>query len=127
MLDDIIIDFPELHINVEHMGYPWTQELLALMAHAPNVYADISALMRRPHLLAWNLVMAKEYGVLDRIFYGSDYVGEDAAYYLKLVKQELAWCTSELNEILTRSGWPTLTEEEIEGMLGGNVARFLKL
>jgi predicted TIM-barrel fold metal-dependent hydrolase len=82
LLDDIIIDFPDLRINVEYMGYPWTKELIAVMAHAPNVYDDISAMFRRPTILAWKLVLAKEYGVINRVIYGTDYVGSDICHYL---------------------------------------------
>ncbi|HIE28221.1 TPA: amidohydrolase [Candidatus Poribacteria bacterium] len=127
LLDDIVIDFPDLRINVEHMGYPWTEELIAVMAHAPNVYTDISALFRRPTVLAWNLVLAKEYGVINRVIYGTDYVGSDIRHYLQQLKDEVEYCRVEINKTLKRSGWPTLTEEEIDGMLGGNVARFLKI
>ena len=127
LLDDIVIDFPNLRINVEHMGYPWTEELIAVMAHAPNVYTDISALFRRPTVLAWNLVLAKEYGVLNRVIYGTDYVGSDICHYLQQLKNEVEYCRVEINQTLKRSGWPTLTEEEIDGILGGNVARLLKI
>ena len=68
-----MIDFPALRINVEHMAYPWTEELCALMKRAPNVYTDVSELFARPTLLAWNLVLAKEYRVIDRVIWGSDY------------------------------------------------------
>jgi len=127
LLDDIVIDFPDLRINVEHMGYPWTEELIAVMAHAPNVYTDISALFRRPTVLAWNLVLAKEYGVLNRVIYGTDYVGSDIRDYLRQLKNEVEYCRLEINKTLNKCGWPTLTEEEIDGILGGNVARLLKI
>jgi len=127
LLDDIVIDFPDLRINVEHMGYPWTEELIAVMAHAPNVYTDISALFRRPTVLAWNLVLAKEYGVLNRVIYGTDYVGSDIRDYLRQLKNEVEYCRLEINKTLKRSGWPTLTEEEIDGILSGNIARLMKI
>jgi len=127
ILDDVVIDFPELRINVEHMGYPWTEELLALMKHAPNVYTDIAELFSRPILLAWYLTMAKEYGVINRVFWGSDYVGEDVSEYFKKVQREITWIRNNLNETLERSGWPTLSQDEIDGMLSLNVRKLLKL
>ncbi len=128
IIDDIAIDFPELRINVEHMGYPWTQELLALMAHAPNVYSDVSALVERPTVLAWNLVMAKEYGVIDRVMYGSDYwYAEDQRVWEGTVKRSISWLRSDLNEIARKSGWPEFTDGEIEGILGTNAVRFLQI
>ena len=132
LLDDVVIDFPDLRINVEHMAYPWTQELLALMKHAPNVYTDICELFQRPTMLAWQLMMAKEYGVLDRVIWGSDYdvywYGDyDFSGYFQKVKRETSWLKNDLNKIPKRSGWPTLSEGEINGILGGNVKKLWKL
>jgi predicted TIM-barrel fold metal-dependent hydrolase len=127
LLEHIAIDFQELRILAEHMAFPWTQELLAMMSHAPNVYTDFSALIRRPTLLAWNLVMAKEYGVLDRVMYGTDYVGISVDEYMRQITEEVNWVRGELNPTLERAGWPTLTEGEIDGLLCGNAASFLDL
>ena len=127
LLEDVVIDFPDLRMVVEHMGCPWTEEVLAIMERAPNVYTDISALQRRPTVLAWNLVMAREYGVLDRVFWGTDYVGEDHAEYIALVEREVAFVRCELNEYAARSGWPTLSEEEIDGILRRNAMTLYRL
>ena len=127
ILDDIVIDFPDLRINVEHMAYPWTEELLALMKHAPNTYTDIAQLLDRPTLLAWYLTMAKEYGVIDRVFWGSDYVGEDISEYFKIVQREIMWIKKGLNKTLKQSRWPTLSQEEINGLLSRNVKKLLKV
>jgi len=42
-LDDVAIDFPELTIVGGHIGWPWTDEMLALAWKHPNVYVDASA------------------------------------------------------------------------------------
>jgi predicted TIM-barrel fold metal-dependent hydrolase len=42
-LDDVAIEFPELTIVAGHIGYPWTQEMIALATKYPNVYIDTSA------------------------------------------------------------------------------------
>jgi len=127
LLDDLVIDFPGLRFNVEHMGYPWTEELLAIMARAPNVYTDIAMYvdpyvgLGRPLLLARNLGMAREYGVLDRVFYGSDYVGESAEEYVRLLQREIAYLQSGLANDMERLGYPSLTPQELEGLLSRNV------
>ena len=46
---------------------------LTLMVCNPNIYADLAMMYDRPTILTWNLVMAKEYGVIGRIMYASDY------------------------------------------------------
>ena len=129
LLDDLTIDFPEIRFNVEHMGYPWTEELLAIMARSPNVYTDIAMFVDplggtgRRQLLARNLWMAREYGVLDRVFYGSDYVGEDVAEYVGLLQREIAYLQDGLNDDMERLGYPPLTQQEQEGLLSENVLK----
>jgi uncharacterized protein len=42
-LDEVALDFPDLVIVAGHIGYPWTQEMIALSTKYPNVYIDTSA------------------------------------------------------------------------------------
>lgn len=42
-LDQVALDFPELVIVGGHIGYPWTDEMIALATKYPNVYIDTSA------------------------------------------------------------------------------------
>ena len=42
-LDDVALEFPELVIVGGHIGYPWTNEMIALATKYPNVYIDTSA------------------------------------------------------------------------------------
>lgn len=42
-LDQVALDFPELTIVGGHIGYPWTDEAIALVTKHPNVYLDTSA------------------------------------------------------------------------------------
>lgn len=46
-LDDVALDFPELVIVGGHIGYPWTEEMIALTRKYPNVYIDTSAYTTR--------------------------------------------------------------------------------
>jgi len=132
-LDDLTIDFPELRFDVEHMGYPWTEELLCIMARSPNVYTDFAMFIDpylgtgRHLLLARNLAMAREYGVLDRVFYGSDYVGENVSEYIALLQREISYIKEGLNRDLEVQGYAPLTSEEIKGFLSENVLRLWKL
>lgn len=132
LLDDLTIDFPELRFNVEHMGYPWTEELLCIMARSANVWTDFAMFIEpylgkgRHLLLARNLAMAREYGVLDRVFYGSDYVGEGVDEYLALLRRELAYIREGLNRDLAVQGFAPLSDADIEGFLSKNVLRLWK-
>jgi len=42
-IDQVAIDFPELVIVGGHIGYPWTEEMIAVCTKHPNVYIDTSA------------------------------------------------------------------------------------
>jgi predicted TIM-barrel fold metal-dependent hydrolase len=65
LLDDVAIAFPELRIVIAH-------EAVVVMRRHRNVYADTSAIANRPTVLATALSAAKEYGVLDKVLFGSD-------------------------------------------------------
>ena len=42
-LDQVALDFPELTIVAGHIGYPWTEEAIAVATKHENVYIDTSA------------------------------------------------------------------------------------
>ena len=46
-LDDVALDFPELVIVGGHIGYPWTEEMVALARKYENVHIDTSAYTAR--------------------------------------------------------------------------------
>lgn len=52
-IDQVALDFPELVIVCGHVGYPWTEEMVAVARKHPNVYIDTSAytIKRLPHEL----------------------------------------------------------------------------
>ena len=55
-IDQVAIDFPELTIVCGHIGYPWTEEMIAVATKHPNVYIDTSAYTVRrypPNLVAY--------------------------------------------------------------------------
>ena len=55
-IDQIAIDFPELVIVCGHVGYPWTEEMIAVARKHENVHIDTSAYTSRrlpPELVAF--------------------------------------------------------------------------
>ncbi len=42
-IDQVALDFPELTIVCGHVGYPWTEEMIAVARKHPNVVIDTSA------------------------------------------------------------------------------------
>jgi len=55
-IDQVALDFPELVIVCGHIGYPWTEEMIAVATKHENVYIDTSAYTVKrypPNLLAY--------------------------------------------------------------------------
>lgn len=55
-IDQVALDFPELVIVGGHIGYPWTEEMVALARKHENVYIDTSAYTARrypPELVSY--------------------------------------------------------------------------
>src|SRR3954470_13765475 len=46
-IDQVALDFPELVIIAGHIGYPWTEEMVAVARKHENVYIDTSAYTSR--------------------------------------------------------------------------------
>jgi predicted TIM-barrel fold metal-dependent hydrolase len=72
-LDSVARHFPRLRIVVAHLGHPWMEEAMATIRKHPTLFADISALESRPWQYYNGLVAALEYGVQDKILFGTDY------------------------------------------------------
>jgi len=70
-LDDVALDFPELVIVAGHIGYPWTEEMIALARKYPNVYIDTSAYTVRRY--PPELVRYLQRGGRSKVLFGSNY------------------------------------------------------
>ena len=72
-VDRVAIRFPEAVLIMAHLGHPYEGECVATSRKHPNVYADLSALHYRPFQLYQSLMLVQEYGVWDKVLFGSDY------------------------------------------------------
>ena len=134
ILEDVLIDFPEMRCVVEHMGYPYTEELFALMVNHENLFTDQSLMVepgegrpKRRILMGMYLGMAREYGMLNRIMYGTDLGSTNPEVYVSHIIKEINFIEHELPDIMTNLGFPALTDKELEGLLSENAARFLRI
>ena len=73
LLDDVAINFPDLKMVIAHLGHPWEADTIAVIRKQPNVFADVSALFYRPWQFYNSLRLAVEYGVTDKLLFGTDY------------------------------------------------------
>ncbi|MDC7290078.1 amidohydrolase [Blautia schinkii] len=130
-LNDVTFDFPDMKIVVEHIGYPFSEYLFTMMVNDKNLWTDLAMLYKRPLWMTWNLVLAKEMGVVDRIMFASDFVAADNDLFSdNPTKDLLEWIDliqNGMNKICRQSGWPEFTEKEIRGILHDNAARLYEL
>lgn len=117
LLDDVALAFPDLRIIIAHMGHPWIHETVIVMRRHRNIFADTSAIPARPTVMADALIAAKEYGVLDRVLFGSDSPMVTATSAISRLRdivrrsQEIAYTPitdDELHEILHRPSFDLL-------------------
>jgi len=80
-IDQIALDFPELLIVCGHIGYPWTEEMVAVARKHPNVFIDTSAYTVRrypPELVAYMRSRSGRHKVL----FGTNYPMIDPSHAL---------------------------------------------
>lgn len=70
-LDRVALDFPELTIVAGHIGYPWTEEMIALAEKYVNVYIDTSAY--KPKRFPASLVAFMKKRGRDKVLFGSNW------------------------------------------------------
>ena len=106
-LDQVALDFPELVIVGGHIGYPWTQEMIALATKYEHVYIDTSAYTVKrypPELVAYLRGHGRH-----KVLFGSNYPMITPAA-----------CLKELDTLV-------LDDEARAAFLGGNARRVFAL
>jgi predicted TIM-barrel fold metal-dependent hydrolase len=118
-LEDVAMAFPRLKLVVAHLGHPWIAETLVLIRKQANVYADISALHYRPWQFYNALILAKEYGVLDKLLFGSDFPFTTPEATIAALRN--------FNRLVEGTRLPRLESEEIEGLIHSPTLAYLGL
>lgn len=114
LLEEVIVRHRDLRLYVENAGWPFGDEMIALMYQYPNVYADLSTIswiIPRPvfHAYLERLVRA---GLGDRLMFGSD-----AVYWPEAIHRSV--------ESIETAAF--LTEQQKRDIFYSNAARFLRL
>jgi predicted TIM-barrel fold metal-dependent hydrolase len=113
-LEPVLKKHPKLKVQIMHMGYPFLQEMKAIMSVYPQVYTDIA-------VIDWVLPKAEFNGYLKammtagygkRIMYGSDQMIWEDAIPLSIKMVETA---------------PFLTAQQKQDIFYNNAARFFHI
>ena len=73
VIDEVARRHPTLTQVIAHMAHPWQRETMIVIRKHPRVFSDVSAAWARPHDGFQALVRAQEWGVVDKLVFGSDY------------------------------------------------------
>lgn len=112
LLEPVLVRHPELTIYVENTGYPFLDEMVAVMSQYPNIHGDLST-------ITWVLPRAAFYrylqGLMDaglgkRLMFGSDQMRWPEA---------IGWAVAAIQEA------PFLSEEQKRDIFYNNAVRFL--
>ena len=109
LLQPLALEFPRLRMVIAHMGHPWIDETMVLIRKNRNFFADISALYYRPWQFYNALISAKEYGVLDRLFFGSDYPFTTPQSTMDALRK--------VNTMADGTNLPRIPEDALEAMI----------
>lgn len=107
-LDDVAARWPDVKIIAAHIGHPYEGECVVTIRKHPNVYADCSALHYRPFQLYHSLMLVQEYGVWDKILFGSDYPFTTVDASIHGMRK--------LNDMLAGTALPRLDMDQMEAM-----------
>jgi len=122
LLDEILLDFPELKMIAYHMGWPHTEELIGLAGKHRNLYLSLSGIVgwfeRAPyrgyHVIGESLVWAGP----EKIVMGLDLPFDETKRVVDWVRNlEMP------EELQERWGYPAITDEIRANILGRTLAK----
>jgi predicted TIM-barrel fold metal-dependent hydrolase len=119
LLDEVAIRFPSVKIVMAHLSHPYEGECVVTIRKHRNVYADCSALHYRPFQLYHSLMLVQEYGVWNKVLFGSDYPFTTVSASLDGMRK--------LNDMLEGTALPRLNIEMMEKMFYRNTLEILEI
>lgn len=114
LLEEVLVSHPKLRIFVENAGFPYRDEMIAMMYQYPQLYADVST-------ISWVIPRTAFYDYLEafvraglgkRIMFGSD---------------QMVWPEKIGAAVEAIEQAPFLTAEQKRDIFYNNAARFLRL
>ncbi|MCB0490433.1 MAG: amidohydrolase family protein [Cyclobacteriaceae bacterium] len=114
LLEEVLVKHPDLRVFVENGGYPYREEMIAMMYQYPQLYVDMST-------ITWVIPRTAFYDYLEgfiraglgkRIMFGSDQM---------VWPEKIGAAVEAINQA------PFLNAEQTEDIFYNNAVRFLKL
>lgn len=112
VIDEVARRHPGLTQIIAHMGHPWQRDTMVVLRKNRRVFSDVSACWARPADGHRALIRAQEWGVVDKLLFGSDYP-------IWTPSDAIAGIHS-LAAINSPAGAPTLAKETLDWILAGD-------
>jgi predicted TIM-barrel fold metal-dependent hydrolase len=109
LIEPVALKYPEVKFILAHLGHPFEGECVVTIRKHPNVFADVSALHYRPFQLYQSLMLVQEYGVWDKLLFGTDYPFTTVNASIEGLRK--------LNDQLEGTALPRLDVDQIEAMI----------
>lgn len=119
LLDEVARTFPGLRIVIAQLGQPWVDETICMLGKHANVYADVSGLLRRPWQAYNSLVSAHQYGVIDKLLFGSDFPYTNATECIETLYS--------INQLAQGTNLPVVPREALRGIVERDALALLGL
>ena len=104
-IDEVARDFPNMKIVISHLGFPWIEQTISLLAKHENVFADVAGITNKPFQAYRSLTLAYEYGVIDKLLFGSDFPNHTVSEAVEFIYN--------LNKITRDSVLPAIPREQL--------------
>ncbi len=119
LFDEVARTFPKLRLVIAQLGQPWVDETITLLGKHQHVYADISGLLGKPWPAYNALVQGHEYGVIDKLLFGSDFPYTSAADCIEALYS--------INQIAQGTNLPVVPREALRGIVERDTLELLGL
>jgi uncharacterized protein len=118
-LDEVARAFPKLRLIIAQLGHPWIDETICLLGKHANIFADVSGLLPRPWQAYNAMVSAYQYGVIDKLLFGSDFPYTNATECIEALYS--------LNQIAHGTNLPVVPREALRGIVERDTLALLGL
>ena len=118
-IDKIATVFPNLKMILAHLGHPWQEYCMSVVRKHKNVYADLSAQFYRPWSFWQGMNLFSEWGVLDKVFFGSDWP--------VTTPQQTEEGINNLNVYAKQFNLPNIPEKDLKNILNRNAVKILNI
>ncbi len=119
LLDEVARTFGDLKMVITHMGHPWLEQTIALIAKHENVFANTAGLAGGGWLAYRSLGLAHETGVIDKLLFASGFPEHNVKQAVEAVYN--------VNKLTVESVLPAVPREQLRQIVERDSLKLLGL